>query len=126
MKTKNPHVELWRQNHHAALKKLAAPECKLTGLQIWRKLRRLEAEATRITTALCNGEIEESMIEEAERSLRFIEHKVEAIFGRRPEGFFINRDPRGSALRLDGECVVVPAGMWKNWGGDGVLAADIN
>lgn len=123
MKTKNPNVLIWRQNHHAALKKLAAPECKLTGLQIWRKLRRLEAEATRITTALCNGEIEQ---EKADQALQRIALNVDLVFGRRPDGFFINRDPRGFACKLDPEHASIPDGMYKDWGGYGILAAEIN
>ena len=49
-----------------------------------------------------------------------------AFGGRIPEGVFINSDPRGHALKLDNEKVEIPQGMEKDWGGYGILAAEIN
>jgi hypothetical protein len=117
------HIAAARLRHHAALKRLASRKCKLTGLQIWRRLRRLEAEATRITTDLCNGTVDQEL---ADSMLDAIEIKVATAFGRTPKGFFIQRDPRGTALQLDCDEAPVPDGMQTNWGGNGILAAEIN
>ena len=58
--------------------------------------------------------------------------KIAKIFGGTiPEGVFINSDPRGHALKLDcGDAgqpgVTIPEGMEKDWGGNGILAAEID
>jgi hypothetical protein len=117
------HIAAARLRHHAALKRLASRKCKLTGLQIGRRLRRLEAEATRITTDLCNGTVDQEL---ADAMFDAIEIKVATVFGRAPKGFFLNRDPRGYACKLDPDHTVIPDGMHKDWGGYGILAAEIN
>ena len=54
-----------------------------------------------------------------------------ALFGGSlPAGLYINGDPRGHMLKLDcgsagSPGVPIPDGMERDWGGDGILAADI-
>lgn len=79
--------------------------------------------ATKATTAYCNGEIDEVACDEA---CRFAAEAVARIFGGVPAGFFVNRDPRGYALKLDNEVTTIPDGMHKDWGGYGILAATID
>lgn len=43
-----------------------------------------------------------------------------------PAGVYINGDPRGHMLKLDGDEVVVPEGMQRDWVYNGILAAEIN
>lgn len=51
--------------------------------------------------------------------------QVASLFGGSlPNGFYLNCDPRGSALRLDCEVTEIPQGLFKNFGGDGVLAPE--
>ena len=99
MKTK-PHVLKWRENHHKALESLRAPGVTTNGLNLWRKLRHVENAASIVATNYCNGVVDGDhweMIKEDTRS------KVTRIFGKLPEGFFVNGDPRGYALKLDNE-----------------------
>ena len=113
-----------RAIHHGALECVAKSMGVegVNGLTLWRKLRRLEGKATAITTALCNGEIDS---DKGESELEQIEAKVAAVFGGKlPPGFFINRDPRGYALKL--KAGSVPAPLTQDWGRYQILAPEIN
>lgn len=49
------------------------------------------------------------------------------IFGGKiPVGVFINGDPRGHMLKLDNDGRAIPEGMQTDWGGNGILAVEIN
>lgn len=125
-----------RAAHHAALLTLAGPKNKKTGLQIWRALRKVEHLAHAAATAYCNGEpftLAGQRYDfrtdgwQAWKNLK-IDHVKPAIArafgGVIPEGFFVNGDARGMALKLHAEHV--PAGMATDWGRDGILAAEID
>jgi hypothetical protein len=131
-----------RRAHHAALSSLHASPLKdgetheTRGLKMWRKLRRIEAVAHDAATAQCNGEAYNGQPFRSETDGDYgtwdsfvdsIRAQVAAVFGgyEPPLGFFLNGDPRGMALCLDSERVTIPEGMQTNWGGDGILAADI-
>ena len=44
-----------------------------------------------------------------------------------PNGVYVNSDPRGHMLKLDsGAQFGVPEGMERDWGGNGILAAEID
>lgn len=121
MNTK-PHIERSRQEHHKALEALSTNGT--AGLQLWRKLRRIEGEATRATTAYCNGEI---TTDQCDAACRKALCAVVKVLGNHPKGLWVNRDPRGYALKLDPDKgAVIPAGMHKDWGGYGILAPEIN
>lgn len=125
MNTTKEHIERARQKHHDALLALASLTSGLSltvsGLSLWRKLRRLEAEATAITTALCNGAINQEL---AELQFEQIEAKVAKVFGKLPAGFFINRDPRGYALKLEPGSAPFP--LHEDWGRYQILAPTID
>lgn len=107
MKT-STHIIERRKRHLAALFALANhinPNNKLSGLQLWRKLRRLECMANAAATAQCNGEAfggQPYRTEEQWEAFRkLVRTKIAAIFGGRvPRAFFVNSDPRGYALKL--------------------------
>jgi len=123
MTTKTPdHVTKWRENHHKALETLRAPGCKLTGLQLWRKLTHIERAANEAATKYCNGEIDQETFDAIKEGA---EKQVKKTFGQLPTGFFVNGDPRGYALKLDDEKTTIPEGIHKDWGGYGILAAVI-
>ena len=110
----NQQIQKQREAHHKALEKLTG---KPDGLQVWRKLRRLEAEATRITVALCNGEVSQ---EDVETALEAIKARVESIIG---GPCYLNRDPRGYALKLpEGS---PDYGLHRDMGGYQILAPEI-
>lgn len=139
------HVTRWREAHHKSLAMLASqinPHNKLTGLQLWRKLCKIERKASSGAVAYCNGatchtahtltSTKQRLVwnfnadENAWESFsQWIEAKVAKVFGGVPQGFFVNGDPRGYALKLDNEKVTIPDGMHKDFGGYGILAAVI-
>jgi hypothetical protein len=142
MKTTNDKKALLaerRARHHRALETLRAPSCELSGLQIWRKLSQIESIAHNCTEAACNGErvrvtwpvtgLVEYDFRNNPEDIEHVESRVRdcvrSIFGQVPDGFFLNQDARGSALKLDSDKVTIPDGMQTDWGSDGILAAEI-
>lgn len=119
-KDKREWIERRRKAHHAALETLKGPDCNLTGLQIWRKLRPLERLSRDAATKLCNAEIEQEQFDAVKQRVK---EQVSYIFGCKPKGFFLNSDPRGCALKIESEDR--PEGMERDWGGYGILAAEI-
>lgn len=106
-----------RASHHKALESLRGPNCTLNGLQIWRKLRRLETAANDACTAQCNGAAykgqpfrEEDAWDNFKLDTKF---KVWAAFGK-PDFWtvYFNSDPRGYTLKLDD---AVARGMNRKW-----------
>jgi len=143
-------IDSRRKAHNAALSMLhASPitgydetdQHEKRGLKMWRKLRQLEQLAHRGATAYCNGESVMAPHHEALTERRYdfrteenawedfstmIRKKAAVVFGHMIHGFFVNGDPRGYALKLDPEKCTIPPGMEKDWGGYGILAAEIN
>lgn len=90
----------------------------MSGVECWRKLRKLESRAAKLALQMCNGpEVDE---DEKERIDAAVTAGVEKIFGRPLPGFFINHDPRGYALKL--EAGSVPFKLHQDWGGYQILA----
>lgn len=135
-----------RKAHHRALSMLHASPIagydgydktelhEARGLKMWRKLRTLEQSAHRGAEAYCNGDsihfagTKYDFRSEEDAWGRFvstIQDLAKSVFGEIPDGFYVNGDARGMALCLDAEKVKIPDGMATNWGGDGLLAADI-
>lgn len=114
-----------RANHHKALESLAQQVgCQTDGLKLWRQLRRVESWAYSKSLAFCNGQIETEDWELVKVEARARLLKV--FGGKLPLGIRINGDARGHALKLDSDKVTVPEGMERDWGGDGILAAEID
>lgn len=116
------HVTRQRETHHEALRAMVRGTGKPTGLEVWRKLRRIEARASNYATRLCDGpEISEA---DQDRIEREITDAVRNVFGYLPQGFFVNRDPRGYALKLQPGSV--PYALHEDWGRYQILAPEIN
>lgn len=113
--TQKEQIQKQREAHHKALEKLTGRPGE--GLKIWRKLRRWEAEASRITVALCNGEVTQ---EDVETALDAVKGKVESFIGER---VYLNRDPRGYALKLPENSP--DWGLHRDMGGYQILAPEI-
>lgn len=97
-----------------------------------KKLRRLEAKATAIALRLCNGP-EYSSEEEPDRLCDAILVKVRDLLQDYETPWFkfvpifINRDPRGYALKIDEEWMRVhPNCIYRDMGGYGIIAPDLN
>lgn len=85
-------------------------------------LRSVEDKAHRLAEDYCNVELPEG---EYQRREAEIVGSVAGLFGGNvPEGFFVNGDPRGYALKLDNDKVKIPEGMHTDWGGFGILAPE--
>lgn len=111
--------------HCEALETLKAGEQAVTfTAKEFAALRRIEARAHRLAEDLCNREVSE---QEDDKRTASIEKAVARIFGGLPSGFFVNRDPRGYALKIDKEkrsTLSLPEGMQSDWGGYGILAPE--
>ena len=145
-------TELKQNIKHALIREHGLGLIKFFGLdpnlvspvELCKKLRKLENQANRITTQLCNGfpdlyaEVQEKVINQLESELEKIEQKVRDYLEsyQRPRSFkkinaiFINGDPRGYALKLDTETIKYFEELGeefphKDWGGFGILAPDL-
>ncbi len=133
-----------RARHHAALVTLYTGKAPApSGLSLWRKLRRLEAEAHDAATAQCNGAAygsqpfrpdhhpdgsdgTEANPTPWEIYAETVRARVAKILGTVPPGFRFNQDARGYALKIDPDKGQVPEGLWTDWGRNGILAAVID
>lgn len=88
--------------------------------EVYDILRRAEKEANRKACDYCNGLIDsEAFNKWEEKFLARLKKKlgVENM----PDGFFVNGDPRGYALKMRvGSC----NDLWPDFGGYGILAPD--
>lgn len=101
-----------------------------------KKLRRLESKASRITTDDCNGEFDAGDNgEKLDAALDTILAKVNAILDNNEQypimnvPVFINRDPRGHALKIESEwtlayCQRTGRRIYSDWGGYGIIAPE--
>jgi hypothetical protein len=96
-------------------------------VSLCRKLRRLERQAEEITTHMCNG-TGYTGEQEADAALDAILAKVDKLLNCAHKGIpvFINRDPRGYALKIkDGWVRENDAQIHRDWGGYGIIAPDL-
>lgn len=99
-----------------------------------KKLRRLETKASRICTDYCNGDFDAGENgEKLDAALDSILAKVNAILGNKPEDIlravpvFINRDPRGYAMKIDDVWMHnKQPRLYRDFGGYGIIAPEIN
>lgn len=102
-----------------------------------KKLRRIEISVSRYTTAYCNGECSDWQCDKACNNA--IKRAVELLGVDESHqcGLFVNRDPRGFALKLDDvwvrnynqtkrESKDFTAVIYTDMGGYGILAPDLN
>jgi hypothetical protein len=88
----------------------------LAGETIYKQLLRVERKSHKLAERRCN---DPTMTEEREERLeKRYAKEVTEILGYLPTGFFINGDPRGYALKIDGESVI----SYTDWGGYHILA----
>jgi len=117
------------QRHYSALEALAA-RCgvKTEGKKLSLKLLRLEKQATKSTTAYCNGDAPfngDHALEFLDTELEPIVKQVQGLFGHKLQGFHLNRDPRGYALKIDDSTIKTEYSdipLRRDMGGYGILA----
>lgn len=99
--------------------KIVQPNNFELGQSLYRRLRRAEAYGHRAAENYCN--VPNFDWDKAHEEIEF---KVKHIFGGvLPGGFFVNGDPRGYCLKIDTDSPM-PEGMYKDWGGYGILAPE--
>ncbi len=129
MKFKNKyHLERFTR-HCQELEALGAED----GVEAYNKLLSLENRAHKVAEDDCNFGMEEEVYEKRMDKIR---DAVSKIFGKLPEGFFINGDPRGYALKIKEEDNKLVKGQlddgiskvisYTDWGGYGILAPEIS
>ena len=94
-------------------------------VKLCKRLRQIEAKAAKVALDLCNGETDQATADEA---LQKIEYEVNGVtgFARAGVPVFINRDPRGYALKIESEWMRENAPrMHQDWGGYGIIAPDL-
>lgn len=88
----------------------------LVGEKIYERLLRVEHKAHRLAERECDDPtLTTKRAEQLEK--RYIK-EVEEILGYLPTGFFINGDPRGYALKIEGNSPI----SYIDWGGYHILA----
>lgn len=98
-------------------------------VKLCKKLRKLEAQGNALALRLCNGP-EFSSEGEADAIANSILGMVDAILRFRGAGaagpkVFLNRDPRGYALKIETEAAA-DLNIAKDWGGYGLIAPEFN
>jgi hypothetical protein len=126
MKTDSYIIER-RARHHKALATLST-DPKADGLKLWRSLRKIENAFSSVSVAYCNGDANDKQWEAAKDKAKAAVLKT---LGKFPDGFMLNSDPRGYALKLRGpeagyKGATMPEGIEKDMGGNGLLAPEIN
>lgn len=111
--------------HGETLKKLF-PNITQDPVKLCKSLRRYEAKIEKITTALCNGEIGQG---KADFELDYLLKKVGEILrgysAANSPKIFINRDPRGYALKIpDTDPRIQEFDLHRDMGGYGIIAPD--
>lgn len=112
-------IDRQRKAHHAALRKLAAQSIKDDGLRLWRKLMRVEVAARAASMRHANEGLSDEQHRDAELAAIA---GVKRVLGVMPDGFHFNWDARGNALKIDPERGEIPDGMFRDFGGYGLLA----
>jgi len=94
-------------------------------VNLCKRLRKIESECEKHTTALCNGFENERQAELSELALDRLQEKAELLLDIHEDqpNIFINRDPRGYALKIREE-EAKDLAIQKDWGGYGIIAPD--
>ena len=109
----NQNIQKQREAHHKALERLTGKP----GLQVWRKLRRLEAEAHAMAERRCNDP--DVSLAEANNTYDRVSEAVAALGV--PQ-LYLNTDPRGYALKLPEGAP--DYGLHRDFGGYQILAPE--
>lgn len=109
------------ERHGRNIQAIYPATAALDPVALCKKLHRLEAWAGRVALDLCNGDVDQ---DEADEELDKIEAAVKKLLGAGP-AFFINRDPRGYALKISDEVVRAQnINIHRDWGGYGIICPE--
>ena len=133
MNTKKQHQTEQIKDHGENLLHLFPRATERDPIKLCKKLRRMEAKAQAIALRLCNGPEYPGGYDEVDALTGAILEKVNAILGntgKNPVPVFINRDPRGYALKIKSEYMagagwIAQWALMRDWGGYGIIAPEI-
>jgi hypothetical protein len=126
--TKQQRREKQLNKHYEIMQNLARFHgSNLDGKYITTKLLQLEKNASIAALNWCNGVFTQENYEDATVTIK---PKAQALFNNKLEGFFINSDPRGYALKITSEQTQILREkgiiLHTDWGGYGILSPDID
>lgn len=111
------------RKHGEQLQAIFPTTIGLDPIKLCKQLRRLEGKANRAACALCS---DANGTEKAEEDLDWAERELHKLLGT-DVPTFINRDPRGYALKIDDEWMRKhEVKLHQDWGGYGIIAPEIN
>ncbi len=119
MKTKQERLEQMRL-HGNKLQEIF--HTSTGGIELYRKVRRLEAKAKQLAVDFCNGTID---CVEWDIATKKILDSLDKILNFRGQGIqvFVNGDARGYALKIESDYVEKHMlNIYHDWGGYGILA----
>lgn len=94
-----------------------------------RLLRRIELEGSKFAVRLCNGPEFPTPEDEDNTGAAILIRAKGLLFGNGPQDvpIFLNRDPRGYALKIDDAWMREhKADLHQDWGGYGIIAPDLS
>jgi len=113
--------------HGEQLLKLFPDAAERDPVKLCKKLRQLEHKAAAIGLQLCNGpEMSEEELDDREAGVL---NRLDAVLEFRAVGVpvFVNKDPRGYALKVDSDWMEKhpEVQLHHDWGGYGIIAPDL-
>jgi hypothetical protein len=127
-KTMNTKTKMAVTRHGKMLQAIFPKTAKMDPVELCKKLRRLENDGNRLALRLCNGPEFPGGYDEVDKITDRILYRLDSILGFRELGIpvFINRDPRGYALKIDSDMVKgFGLQIYQDWGGYGIIAPDL-
>jgi hypothetical protein len=120
----NAETEKRVRAHGANLQRIFPATRDLDPLTLCRRVRRIERDAEDLFTRACCEEVHD-LEEQCDR----LESRLDALlrFSEAGVPVFLNRDPRGYALKIQDEWINEHARhFYQDWGGYGIIAPDLS
>lgn len=117
--------------HYATCERLALylgmPAARVDGKRISIALWQAERRASKAAVAACN---DQAGVDALDDECEAVTALVAVALGKLPPGFFVNRDPRGYALKVDnehlaGRALIEAVRLHTDWGSYGILSPEI-
>ena len=106
-------------NHGFKLQRIYPDTANMGPVTLCKKLYRMETRAHRMAEEMCSYDVDQ---DDYDHKLDRIEARVNDLLGNGPH-VFINRDPRGYALKIKTETAKT-LDIHKDWGGYGIICPE--
>lgn len=122
----NNKAEMYQRirQHGENLKRIFSLPADTDPAKLCKRLFKLENQARPIMVAYCNGTANEPDVD------NYVDNRLwpalRKTLGEKADTLiFINHDPRGYTLKLTEKASFVETGIYKDWGGYGIIAPDL-